>query len=33
VTVAEHAIWALAVAAALTDLDIAAEVWPCDGAA
>lgn len=27
-TVAEHAIWALAVAAALTDLDIAAEVWP-----
>jgi flagellar motor switch/type III secretory pathway protein FliN len=27
-TVAEHAIWALAVAAALADLDIAAEVWP-----
>jgi len=30
-TVAEHAIWALAVAAALTDLDIAAEVWPQGG--
>ncbi len=30
-TVAEHAIWALAVAAALTDLDIAAEVWPRGG--
>jgi len=31
-TVAEHAIWALAVAAALTDLGIAAEVWPHGGA-
>lgn len=30
-TVAEHAIWALAVAAALADLDIAAEVWPQGG--
>ena len=31
-TVAEHAIWALAIAAALTDLGIAAEVWPHRGA-
>jgi hypothetical protein len=31
-TVVEHAIWALAVAAALTDLEIAAEVWPLTGA-
>jgi len=30
-TVAEHAIWALAVAAALADLGVAAEVWPLDG--
>jgi hypothetical protein len=30
-TVVEHAIWALAVAAALTDLGIAAEVWPLEG--
>ena len=30
-TVAEHAIWALAVAAALADLEIAAEVWPLEG--
>lgn len=27
-TVVEHAIWALAVAAALADLEVAAEVWP-----
>ena len=32
-TVAEHAIWALAVAAALVDLGIAAEVWPLEGRA
>jgi hypothetical protein len=31
-TVVEHAIWALAVAAALADLGIAAEVWPLAGA-
>jgi hypothetical protein len=31
VTVTEHAIWALAVAAALVDLGVAAEVWPLDG--
>ena len=30
-TVAEHAIWALAVAAALADLGVAAEVWPLAG--
>ena len=30
-TVAEHAIWALALAAALGDLDVAAEVWPLAG--
>jgi flagellar motor switch protein FliM/N len=30
-TVAEHALWALAVGAALADLAIAAEVWPCAG--
>ena len=30
-TVAEHAIWTLALAAALADLDIAAEVWPQGG--
>lgn len=33
VTVTEHAIWALAVAAALVDLGVAAEVWPLDGIA
>lgn len=32
-TVAEHAIWALIVAAAIADLDVAAEVWPLDGPA
>lgn len=32
-TVAEHAIWALAIAAALADLGIAAEVWPLEGTA
>lgn len=32
-TIVEHAIWALAVAAAITDLDVAAEVWPLEGAA
>jgi hypothetical protein len=30
-TVAEHAIWALAVGAALVDLGVGAEVWPCPG--
>ena len=30
-TVVEHAIWALAVAALIADLDIAAEVWPLEG--
>lgn len=30
-TIAEHAIWALALAAALADLGVAAEVWPLDG--
>jgi hypothetical protein len=30
-TVAEHAIWALAVGAALADLGVSAEVWPCPG--
>jgi hypothetical protein len=29
-TVVEHAIWALAVAAAIADLDVAAEVWPLE---
>jgi len=33
VTVTEHAIWALAVAAALVDLGVAAEVWPLEGVA
>jgi hypothetical protein len=32
-TVAEHAIWALVLAAAIADLGIAAEVWPLDGRA
>lgn len=32
-TVAEHAIWALVVAAAIADLDLAAEVWPLAGGA
>jgi flagellar motor switch/type III secretory pathway protein FliN len=31
-TVVEHAIWALAVAAALVDLEVLAEVWPLEGA-
>ena len=31
-TVAEHAIWALAIAAALVDLEVAAEVWPLEHA-
>jgi len=31
-TVVEHAVWALAAAAALADLGIAAEVWPLAGA-
>jgi hypothetical protein len=30
-TIAEHAIWALAIAAALADLGVAAEVWPLEG--
>jgi hypothetical protein len=30
-TVVEHAIWALAVSAALADLGLAAEVWPLEG--
>lgn len=30
-TVAEHAIWALAIATALADLGVAAEVWPLEG--
>jgi flagellar motor switch/type III secretory pathway protein FliN len=32
-TVTEQAIWALALAAALVDLGVAAEVWPLEGAA
>ena len=32
-TVVEQAIWALAVAAALVDLDVAGEVWPLEGGA
>jgi flagellar motor switch/type III secretory pathway protein FliN len=31
-TVVEHAIWALAVAAVIADLDAPAEVWPLEGA-
>jgi len=31
-TVVEHAIWALAIAAALADLGVSAEVWPLAGA-
>jgi flagellar motor switch/type III secretory pathway protein FliN len=30
-TVVEHAIWALAVAALIADLDVPAEVWPLEG--